>query len=96
MRYAFSTVADCSGSMAAMSGSHTKITRQSSANHPIETPLPVVERKFRHPGRKSLADRRVLCWILLVLYTGIRCEFSHRNSRHELPMAASTLRLCFP
>jgi transposase len=41
--------------------------------------LPVVERKYRHPGRNRLDDRRVLCGILfvllLVLYTGIRWEF---------------------
>ena len=41
----------------------------------IEPLLPVVERRFRHPGRRRLDDRRVLCGILFVLYTGIpwRC-----------------------
>jgi transposase len=33
--------------------------------------LPVIERRFRHPGRKRLDDRKVLCGILFVLYTGI-------------------------
>lgn len=34
--------------------------------------LPVVERRFRHPGRRRLDDRKALCGILFVLYTGIR------------------------
>jgi transposase len=33
--------------------------------------LPVIERRHRHPGRKRLDDRKVLCGILFVLYTGI-------------------------
>ena len=37
----------------------------------IEPLLPVVERRFRHPGRRRLDDRRVLCGILFVLYTGV-------------------------
>lgn len=37
----------------------------------IEPLLPVIERRFRHPGRKRLDDRKVLCGILFVLYTGI-------------------------
>ena len=37
--------------------------------------LPVVRRRYRHPGRKRLDDRKVLCGILFVLYTGIRWEF---------------------
>ncbi|HEY3869553.1 MAG TPA: IS5 family transposase [Actinocrinis sp.] len=41
----------------------------------IEPLLPVVERNYRHPGRKRLDNRRVLCGILFVLYTGIRWEF---------------------
>ncbi len=41
----------------------------------IEPLLPRVERRYRHPGRKRLDDRKVLCGILFVLYTGIRWEF---------------------
>jgi transposase len=41
----------------------------------IELLLPVVPRNHRHPGRKRLDDRKVLCGILFVLYTGIRWEF---------------------
>ncbi|MEK8171488.1 IS5 family transposase [Streptomyces sp. M19] len=41
----------------------------------IEPLLPVVERRYRHPGRKRLDDRRVLCGILFVLYTGIPWRF---------------------
>ena len=41
----------------------------------IEPLLPVVVRKTHHPGRKRLDDRRVLCGILFVLYTGIAWEF---------------------
>ena len=37
----------------------------------IEPLLPVVERRFRYPGRQRLDARRVLCGILFVLYTGI-------------------------
>ncbi len=37
----------------------------------IEPLLPVIERRFRYPGRRRLDDRRVLCGILFVLYTGI-------------------------
>lgn len=37
----------------------------------VEPLLPVVERRFRYPGRRRLDDRRVLCGILFVLYTGI-------------------------
>ena len=37
----------------------------------IEPLLPVVERRYRHSGRKRLDDRKVLCGILFVLYTGI-------------------------
>lgn len=33
------------------------------------------ERRFRHPGRKRLPDRRVLCGILYVLHTGIQWEY---------------------
>ncbi len=41
----------------------------------IEPLLPKVERRFRYPGRRRLDDRKVLCGILFVLYTGIRWEF---------------------
>lgn len=37
----------------------------------IEPLLPVVDRRFRHPGRKCLDDRKFLCGILFVLYAGI-------------------------
>src|SRR5689334_9459471 len=37
--------------------------------------LPQVERRYRHPGRKRLDDRKVLSGILFVLYTGIPWEF---------------------
>ncbi|GAA1350642.1 hypothetical protein GCM10009612_05860 [Streptomyces beijiangensis] len=35
----------------------------------------MVERRFRSPGRKRLDQRKVMCGILFVLYTGIRWEF---------------------
>ncbi len=41
----------------------------------IEPLLPVVERRYRYPGRKRLDQRKVMCGILFVLYTGIRWEF---------------------
>src|SRR5262245_24166893 len=41
----------------------------------IEPLLPKVERRYRHPGRKRLDDRKALCGILFVLYTGIPWEF---------------------
>src|SRR5487761_265952 len=41
----------------------------------IEPLLPVVARNYRRPGRKRLDNRKVLCGILFVLYTGIRWEF---------------------
>ncbi|TCO59773.1 putative transposase of IS4/5 family DUF4096 [Actinocrispum wychmicini] len=41
----------------------------------IEPLLPVVPRRPDHPGRKRLDDRKVLCGILFVLYTGIQWEF---------------------
>jgi transposase len=37
----------------------------------IEPLLPVVERRFRYPGRKRLPDRQALQGILFVLCTGI-------------------------
>jgi transposase len=41
----------------------------------IEPLLPVAPRRADHPGRKRLDDRKVLCGILFVLYTGIPWEF---------------------
>jgi transposase len=41
----------------------------------IEPLLPEVERRFRYPGRKRLDDRKALCGVLFVLYTGIPWEF---------------------
>lgn len=41
----------------------------------IEPLLPAIPRKRHHPGRKRLDDRKVLCGILFVLYTGIPWEF---------------------
>ena len=41
----------------------------------VEPLLPVVERRARHPGRRRLDDRKVLCGILFVLHTGIQWEF---------------------
>ncbi|MFH8775749.1 MULTISPECIES: IS5 family transposase [unclassified Streptomyces] len=41
----------------------------------IEPLLPVVCRRADHPGRRRLDDRKVLCGILFVLYTGIPWEF---------------------
>jgi transposase len=41
----------------------------------IEPLLPVVPRRADHPGRKRLDDRKVLCGVLFVLYTGIPWEF---------------------
>jgi transposase len=41
----------------------------------IEPLLPRVERRYRHPGRQRLDDRKALSGILVVLYTGIPWEF---------------------
>ncbi|MFI2078114.1 IS5 family transposase [Streptomyces triculaminicus] len=41
----------------------------------IEPLLPCKERRFRHPGRRRLPDRQVLCGILYVLHTGIQWEY---------------------
>ena len=41
----------------------------------IEPLLPVIPRRPDHPGRRRLDDRKVLCGILFVLYTGISWEF---------------------
>jgi transposase len=40
----------------------------------IEPLLPVVERRYRYPGRKRIPDRRALTGILFVLKTGIAWE----------------------
>jgi transposase len=47
----------------------------------IEPLLPVVPRRADHPGRKRLDDRKVLCGILFVLYTGIPWEFLPQQLR---------------
>src|SRR3954469_16130044 len=41
----------------------------------IEPLLPRVERRYRHPGRPRLDDRKALCGILFVLHTAIPWEF---------------------
>jgi len=41
----------------------------------IKPLLPVGPRRADHPGRRRLDDRKVLCGILFVLYTGIPWEF---------------------
>jgi transposase len=41
----------------------------------IQPLLPQVKRRFQHPGRKRLDNRKVLCGILFVLYTGIPWEY---------------------
>jgi transposase len=41
----------------------------------IEPLLPKRTRRFRHPGRKPLDDRKALSGILFVLHTGIPWEF---------------------
>jgi transposase len=41
----------------------------------IEPLLPKHERRFRHPGRKRIDDRRTLQGVLFVLYTGIQWEY---------------------
>ena len=45
----------------------------------IEPLLPVAPRRVRNPGRRRLDDRRVLCGILFVLYTGIQWEYLPRE-----------------
>jgi transposase len=40
----------------------------------IEPLLPVVERRYRYPGRKRIPDRRALTGILFVLKSGIAWE----------------------
>ncbi|WP_449657645.1 IS5 family transposase [Streptomyces doebereineriae] len=41
----------------------------------IEPLVPVVQCRYRHPGRRRLDDRQVLCGILFVLHTGIPWRF---------------------
>lgn len=41
----------------------------------IEPLLPEHPRRFRHPGRRRLDDRKALQGIVFVLYTGIQWEF---------------------
>ena len=41
----------------------------------VEPLLPVVERRYRFPGRKRIEDRKVLTGILFVLQTGIPWEY---------------------
>jgi transposase len=41
----------------------------------IEPLLPAVPRRADHPGRRRLADRKVLSGIMFVLYTGMPWEF---------------------
>ncbi|MFC5639732.1 IS5 family transposase [Streptomyces bullii] len=41
----------------------------------IEPLLPKHERRFRHPGRKRIDDRKTLQGVLFVLYTGIQWEY---------------------
>jgi transposase len=41
----------------------------------VEPLLPAIPRRADHPGRRRPDDRRVLCGILFVLYTGIPWEF---------------------
>jgi transposase len=40
----------------------------------VEPLIPRVERRFRHPGRRRIDDRKVLTGILFVLQTGIPWE----------------------
>jgi len=40
----------------------------------VEPLIPKVERRYRHPGRKRIADRLTLTGILFVLKTGIPWE----------------------
>jgi transposase len=40
----------------------------------VEPLIPVVPRRFKHPGRKRIPDRQVLTGILFVLQTGIPWE----------------------
>ena len=41
----------------------------------IEPLLPVKKRRFRHPGRKPIDNRKALSAILFVLRTGIPWEY---------------------
>lgn len=49
--------------------------------------LPVVPRRADHPGRKRLADRKVLCGILFVLNTGIAWEFLPQEPGNDVPVS---------
>jgi Putative transposase of IS4/5 family (DUF4096) len=51
----------------------------------IEPLLPVVPRRADHPGHRRLDDRKVLCGILFVLYTGISWEFLPQQPRPARP-----------
>ncbi len=37
--------------------------------------LPVTQRQERQPDRKVLDNHKVLCGIMVALYTGIRCKW---------------------
>ena len=50
----------------------------------IEPLLPKPQRNRRHPGRKRIPDRKVLCGILFVLHTGIQWEFLPQELGEEL------------
>lgn len=55
--------------------------------------LPKVERRRRHPVRRRLEDREVLCGIMFVLHTGVRWEFlpmSWGRVGDTPPLAGST------
>jgi transposase len=41
----------------------------------VEPLIPVVPRRFKHPGRKRIPDRQVLTGIMFVLQTGIPWEY---------------------
>src|SRR5438105_15744326 len=45
----------------------------------VEPLIPTVERRHRYPGRKRIADRKVLTGILFVLKSGIGCEHLPRE-----------------
>jgi transposase len=46
----------------------------------VEPLIPVVARRFRHPGRKRLDDRQALNGILYVLHTGTHGTICRRSS----------------
>jgi transposase len=49
----------------------------------IEPLLPAVERRYHHPGRKRLDQRKILCGILFMLYTDHRRRPRHTPGRHR-------------